>query len=86
MTTESKKDLDTKVTCLTNFRKNKELEEFLSRGREPLSESHLIDSNIKGEKRNSFQNRLHSIKSTLDKLNTLMKKINDLEKDKNSAK
>lgn len=79
MTSNRKIESQDNITCLNSFKKSKELSDYLSRGREPLVDSHL-DNVYANEDHPSFQNRLNSIKHTLDKLNTLIEKINEIEK------
>lgn len=73
------------VTDLAAFRKKRQNRSEQQTSKLPKSES-LADYYLGVEddkKENQFENRLSSIKTTLDKLNILMEKISHLEKRQN---
>ena len=93
MTTESKTKNDSKkeesgVIDLASFRKKKETQSELARGRQPLYVSHLtgkIDSKeqSQGEAEDpaDFGDRLQRIRTSLDKINRLMSELKRMSTD-----
>lgn len=86
MNVDSSKDAavsPAKVVDLGSFRKKKETQDELARGREPLYSSHLSKSsrtagkNAGGSRDEDFGDRLNRIRSSLEKINRL---IGDLKK------
>lgn len=65
------------VVDLTNFKRTKDLESQLSRGRTPLHVSH-IDGKVKGSphfrrpEADEFGDRMQRIRTSLEKINQLM--------------
>lgn len=79
---QGQKRSETNVTDLMAFRK-KRLSQTEQRGSKLPGDESLADYylGVKDDNQeNQFENRLSSIKSTLDKLNILMEKISHLEK------
>ena len=81
---DSSKTIPSKIVDLTQFRKTKQTQVELARGRKPLYLSHA-DKNISGEKTGfqfkqdgTFAERLVRIKSSLEKINNLMEQLKKL--------
>jgi hypothetical protein len=69
-----------KVVSLASYRKKKETEDDLARGRRPLYVSHL-DGRISGDDKPEFGDRLTRIRSSLDKINRLMSELKKISAD-----
>ena len=91
MTTESKAKTDSKtenkgVIDLASFRKKKETESELARGRQPLYVSHLtgkIDAKAGDQTEDAadFGDLLQRIRTSLDKINRLMSELKRMSTD-----
>lgn len=64
-----------KVVDLASFRKKKETDEDLARGRRPLYVSHLEGKVSADQEPKEFGDRLTRIRSSLDKINRLMSEL-----------
>ena len=77
-------NMTAKIVDLTQFRKTKQTQVDLARGRKPLYLSHAA-KNVSGEKTGfqfkqdgTFAERLVRIKSSLEKINNLMEELKKL--------
>jgi len=72
----SERSVQSKVVDLASFRKKKETDEDLARGRRPLYVSHM-QGRISSENPESkeFGDRLTRIRASLDKINRLMSEL-----------
>jgi hypothetical protein len=77
-----------KILDLVAFRQKKTLDDEFAHGRDPLYSSHLSgrmsgSPHLKGPK-NDFGDRLTRIRSSLDKINSLMSELKKMSRDNES--
>lgn len=76
------------VFDFNSFRRKKQEAEQLAHGRKPLYVSHSegkISSSL-GEKNEDFGDRVSRIRSSLDRINTLMSELKKMSKEDNNKK